>query len=329
MNRRAILRTLLGASLGLSAAARAPAASKRPRIGYLVLSPLAEQPSPERAGFLDGLRALGYEDGKNITIEYRSADGDAERLQFAADELVADQVDIIVTVGVDPAVAAWKTTRTVPIVMLFAADPVLLGLVSSLSRPGGNVTGTSFMAPEIGAKRLQLLKEAVPTIRRVAVLWDSGAMPNHSEYDSIIVAARHLNIRLYPIDINGVPLKIDEAFDKLIGIGPDAMIMPTNLRAFAYRQIIAEFALRQKIPAILWHRNFVVAGALLSYAPSYSKLARRAANLVDKILQGANPGELPVEQPVEFELIVNLKTARALGITMPHGILLRADEIIR
>lgn len=329
MNRRSALRTLVGAGLGLSVAARTLAANKPPRIGYLVLSPLVDPPTPERAAFLEGLRALGYQDGKNVIIEYRSAEGDADRLPFLAEELVANRVDIIVAAGGDPAIAARNATRTIPIVMLFTADPILLGLVSSLSRPGGNVTGMSLMGPEIGAKRLELLKEAVPTIKRVALLWDSNFISGRPEYDSIVAAARHLGVRLYPIDIKGVPLRIEEAFNTLIRIHPDAMIISVGLRVFAYSEFIPEFVLHQRIPAMFWHRSFAVAGGLLSYAPSYTKLARRAASFVDKILKGANPAELPVEQPVEFELVVNLKTARALGITMPQTILVRADEVLR
>lgn len=327
MRRRNFLAALAG--LGLCAPQAVRAAGKVARIGYLVLSPLVDPPTPERASFLEGLRALGYEDAKNIIIEYRSAEGDADRLPFLAEELVANRVDIIIAAGGDPAIAARDATRTIPIVMLFTPDPVMLGLVSSLSRPGGNVTGMSFMAPEIGAKRLELLKEALPTIKRVAVLQDSSNVAGRPEYESIVMAARQLGIRLYPVDIKGVPLRIDDAFNTLIRIHPDAMMMAVGLRVAAYSEIIPEFALRQRIPAMFWYRSFAVAGGLLSYAPSYTKLTRRAASFVDKILKGANPAELPVEQPVEFELIVNLKTARALGITMPQSILVRADEVIR
>lgn len=298
-----------------------------PRIGYLVQSPLTEPPSPERAAFLDGLRALGYENGRNIIIDYRSAEGDAEVLPFLAEELVDRKVDIIVAVGTPPTVAAHKATTSIPIVFLFAADPIGIRLVDNLARPGGNITGLSSLAGELGAKRLELLRETVPHLSRVTVLWDSDFIDD-SELKSIRTAARTLGINIQPVDISGHP-NLTEVFSTIVNNRPDALLVTTNLRAHQYRDIIADFALRQRLPTMFGRRDFVAGGGLMSYAADFSTLSRRAATYVDRILRGTRTGDLPVEQPTQFELVVNLKTAKALGIKFPHSIMVRVDEVIR
>jgi putative ABC transport system substrate-binding protein len=307
--------------------ANAAAAGHVPRIGYLVVSPLVDPPSAERTAFFEGLRELGYVEGKNLIVEYRSAEGDPEILPFLAEELAELKVDLIVCLGAVPALAAKKATRTIPIVMTFATDPVGNGLITSLARPGGNITGMSSVNPELGAKRLELLKEAVPGIKKVAVLWDSKNPAVLTEWQAIQAAARALGIRLHPIDIGN--RGIGEALDTIRKNPPDALLAIIDLRMSAYRIIISEFALRHRLPTMFGQRDFALAGGLLSYAPSFSALTHRAASYVDKILKGANPADLPIQQPTHFELIVNLRTAKTLGLKVPPSILVRADEVIR
>lgn len=304
----------------------ADADTSTPRIGYLVQSPLTEPPSPERAAFLDGLRALGYEVGRNIIIDYRSAEGDAEALPFLADELVARKVDIIVAVGTPPALAAQKASATIPVIFLFLADPIGARLVDNLARPGGNITGLSSMAGELGAKRLELLRETLPRLSRVTVLWDSEFIVN-SELQSIQTTARALGISIQSVDISGHP-DITTMFRTIIRNRPDALLVTTNLRTHQYRDTIADFALRQRLPTMFGRRDFVVGGGLMSYAADFSAMSRRAATYADRILRGTPAGNLPVEQPTQFELVVNFKTAKTLGIKIPQSILVRADEVL-
>jgi len=314
-------------TLMLLASPGADAGTSTPRIGYLVQSPLTEPPSPERAAFLDGLRALGYEPGRNIIIEYRSAEGDADILPFLADELVARKVDIIVAVGTPPAVAALKATATIPIVFLFITDPIGSRLVDNLAHPGGNITGLSSLAGELGAKRLELLRETLPRLSRVTVLWDSDFIAD-SELKSIQAAARIFGINIQSVDISGHS-NLTAVFSMIVKNKPDAMLVTTNLRTHQYRDIIADFALRQRLPTMFGRRDFVVGGGLMSYAADFSILSRRAATFVDRILRGTPAGNLPVEQPTQFELVVNSKTAKTLGIKIPQSILLRANEVLR
>ena len=301
---------------------------KTPRIGYLVLSPLIDPPSAERRAFLDGLRELGYVDGRNIVIEYRSAEGDAGVLPFLATELIEAKVDLVVTVGTQTALVMKNATRTIPIVMLFATDPVGTGLVKSLAHPSGNVTGTSRLADELGAKRLQLLKETLPGLSRVAVLWDSGNPVIASEWQATQAAAHALEITLQPMDIKGAH-DLSTVFAAMRKNPPDALITLLDPRTVSYREIIPEFANRQRLPTMFGLRDFTVSGGLMSYAPSFPDLSRRAAVYVDKILKGAKPADLPVQQPTKFEFVINLRTAKALGIKIPPALLLRADEIIQ
>jgi putative ABC transport system substrate-binding protein len=311
----------------LLAASGVDADTATPRIGYLVQSPIIDPPSPERAAFLDGLRALGYENGRNIIIDYRSAEGDADKLPFLAEELVTRKVDIIVAVGTPPAVAARKATTTIPIVFLFLADPVGVGLVDNLSRPGGNITGLSSLAGELGAKRLELLRETLPRLARVTVLWDSDFIVD-SELHSVQTAARIFGISVQSVDIKGHP-DLTTVFSTIVKNRPDALLVTTNLRTHQYRDVIADFALKQRLPTMFGRRDFVVSGGLMSYAADFSTLSRRAATYVDRILRGTPAGNLPVEQPTQFELVVNSRTAKALGIRIPQSILIRADEVIR
>jgi putative ABC transport system substrate-binding protein len=305
----------------------AAGSDKTPRIGYLALSPLTDPPSPERAGFLQGLRELGYEDGKNIVIEYRSAEGDPEALPFLAVELVASGVRLVVTGGYPAVKALQEASNSMPIVLLFAADPDATGFAKSLARPGGNITGMSMQNRELGAKRLELLKEAIPGIRRVAVLWDSSNPVLKPEWESTQAAARLLGIQLISADGAGEQ-NFESAFALIARERPDALVAFVDLRLASYRQIVPEFALKQRLPTMFALHAFVQSGGLMSYAPDFADLCRRSAGYVDKILRGANPAELPIQQPTRYVLAINLKTARALGLRLPARILQRADEVI-
>ena len=328
MKRRAFVSSLFASILLLPLALVAQPPAKVPRIGYLVRSTLISPPTAERAAFFEGMRELGYIEGKNLLVEYRSAEGDPEALPFLAAELVNLKVDLIVVAGAQPALAVRDASANTPVVMLFSPDPVGTGLIASLARPGGNVTGMSHFAPELGAKRLQLLKEAIPGVKRVAVLWDSGNFAVAPEWQATQAAARALNIVLQPVDIRA-DNDLGAAFAAIRSNRPDALVTILDLRTSVYRDIIPEFAMSQRLPTMFGLRDFAVAGGLISYAPNFSALSRRAASYVDRILKGAKPADLPVEQPTQFELVINLKTAKALGITMPQSILVRADKVIR
>jgi putative ABC transport system substrate-binding protein len=302
--------------------------TKIPRIGYLVLSPLSEVPSPERAAFLDGLRELGWVDGKTVAIEYRSAKWNPELFDDLAEELVRMKVDVIVTAGGAAAPKAVRqATSTIPIVMAAISDPLAPGLVASLARPGGNVTGVSLMAPELGQKRLELLKEAAPKAARLAVLWNPTFRDAAVELRATQAGARVLGIKLKLMEVRNAD-ELARAFAVLEKERPDALTMFFDPLATGYRQIVADFAKKQKLPTVFGAKEFVEAGGLMSYSPNIAAGFRRAAVYVDKILRGANPGDLPVEQPTKFELVINFKTAKVLGLTIPQSILLRADQII-
>ncbi|OGL05435.1 MAG: hypothetical protein A3I03_15520 [Candidatus Rokubacteria bacterium RIFCSPLOWO2_02_FULL_68_19] len=301
---------------------------KVPRIGYLVLAPLLEKPSPERAAFLEALSELGYVEGKTVSIEYRSAGWNAELLPDLAEELVRLNVDAIVTGGGGAtAEAARQATKTIPIVVAASADPVGLGLVASLARPGGNITGTSLMAPELGSKRLELLKETVPKISRVAVLWHPRGA-GRLEWQQTEAAARRLGVTLQSYEVRNAD-DVARALEAMTQKRPDAVIMFFDPLTSGYRVIISDFALKNRLPTIFGSREFAAAGGLMSYGPNIPELFRRAAVYVDKILKGAKPRDLPIEQPTKFELIVNLKTAKALGLTIPPSVLIRADQVVQ
>jgi putative ABC transport system substrate-binding protein len=309
----------------VSADAREP--GKVFRIGYL--SPLSRAADSTRSGaFRQGLRDLGYIEGQNITIEWRFAEGRLERLPELAAELVRLKVDVIVAGGGSLIARAAKTaTGTIPIVMTNVEDPVATGLVASLARPGGSVTGLTALVRDLSAKRLQLLKEAVPNVSRVAVLWNSAYPEKAREFDETQAAAQAFAIQLQALKIRR-PDEIDAALDAAINERAGALItLPDPLTNTHGPRIVAQ-ALKQRLPTMFTQRPPVDAGGLISYGPSYVDLFRRAAGYVDRILKGARPGDLPVEQPTKFELVINLKTAKALGLTIPPSVLLRADEVI-
>jgi len=309
----------------LAAEAQRPA--KVPRIGYLIVSPLADPPSAEREAFLQGLRELGYVEGQSISIVYRSANWNRELLPDLAEELVDLKVDVIVAVpgAID---AARQATRTIPIVIPGAGDPVAAGLVTSLARPGGNITGTAFAPAEMAGKQLALLKEALPKISRVAVLRDPGGGEGaRRELQEIQAAARMLGVTVESMDVRDAKDFLG-AFSAMTRKRPDALITVLSQLTSAYRPIIVEFATKQRLPTMFGQRADVEAGGLMSYSASAAEQFRRAAGYVDRILKGARPGDLPIERPTKFELVVNLKVARALGLTLPQSVLIQADSIL-
>jgi putative tryptophan/tyrosine transport system substrate-binding protein len=301
--------------------------SKVARIGFLAGDSAADN-RPRLQTFLDGLHELGYVEGKNLVIEYRWAEGHYERLPGLAAELVRLPVDVIVTVG-DPVVfAAKQATSTIPIVMTSVGDPVARGFIFSLARPGGNVTGVSNFAVTLMGKWLELLKEILPTLSQVAVL-RNAANPTHPLFwMEAQGAAPRLGLKLQDVEVRSSD-DLDEAFGSVVRARSGAVVVvPDPFLAGGARKRIAELAMRNGIPTMCTFREQVEAGGLLSYGPDNSANSRRAAGYVDKILRGAKPADLPVEQPTKFELFINLKTAKALGITIPQSVLLRADEVI-
>jgi len=298
-----------------------------PRIGYLFLSPLADPPSAERAAFLDGLKELGYVPGQNIFIEYRSADWNRERLPKLAAELAELNVDVIVAVP-GAAEIARRTTKTIPIVVPAANDPIESGLVASLARPGGNITGTAISTIDQAGKRLQLLKETFPQMSVVAVLWSPPYEAASLQWKETQTAARELGVRLQSLDVKD-PKDFPGAFSAMTLKRPDALLTFISPLTTAHRPIIVEFAMKNRLPTMFAVREDAVAGGLMSYAANVPNTFRRAAGYVDKILKGAKPADLPVELPTKFELVINVKTAKALGLTIPQSVLVRADEIIQ
>ena len=327
MDRRAFL-----GSLGLLAAraAEAQQVAKGHRIGYLSLDLTAGDPRP-RDAFLQGLRDLGYVEGRNLLIEYRDARGKTERLPALAAELAALKVDVIVTGGGSlGAMAAKHATTTLPIVFGAVGDPVGEGLVTSLSRPGGNVTGLSVQSPELLSKSLELLKQAVPRASRVAVLVKPDAMPESAlrqRLDAADVAARGMGMRLLVVEARTAE-NLDRAFSDATKVRANALTVLVTPLFDSHRRRIVDLAARHRLPAVYSFRPYVDAGGLMSYGPDIADLFRRAAVYVDKILKSARPGDLPIEQPTKFELVINLKTAKALRLTIPPSLLQRADQVI-
>jgi putative ABC transport system substrate-binding protein len=321
--RLAVLVLLLG-GLAAPLAADAQRQDKVPRIGYLVLSPLAEPPSAERAAFLDGLRELGYVTGRNIMIEYRSAAWNRELLPDLAVELVELKVDVIVAVP-GAIEAARDATREIPIVVPAMVEPVETGLVASLARPGGNLTGPGEV--ELAGKRLELFKETIPKLSHVAVLWNPANRGESRQWRETQAAARRLRVTLRSMEVRD-PADVPKAFSAMSQKRPDALIVSLSQLTTAYRPIIIEFATKERLPTMFSSKADVEAGGLISYAASLTAAFRRTASYVDKILKGAKPGDLPIEGPTKFELVINLRTAKALGVTIPKTILLQADQVI-
>ena len=307
--------------------ADAQQAGRSPRIGWLSFA-IGSPTGMELVGaFRQGLREHGWVEGQNIVIEYRSAEGRAERFPDLAAELVRLQVDVLVASG-EPAILALKrATTTIPIVMAISADPVGTGLVASLARPGGNVTGLSILAKEVAGKRLELLKEVVPRASRVAVLWNAAYPGKALELRETQSAAQVLGVSLRPVEVRA-PADLPAAFSAIVSAKPDALITFSDPLTNIHQTQIVEFAVRNRLPMISEVRLWADGGGLMTYGPSMADMFRRAAAYVDKILKGAKPAHLPVEQPTKFDLVVNLKAAKALGLAIPPSILLRADQVI-
>jgi ABC-type uncharacterized transport system substrate-binding protein len=325
--RRFLLTSLAGALAAPRAGAQQVA--KVARIGYLSINLAAATPNLHEA-FRQGLRDLGYVEGRNVVIEYRDAEGKAERLPTLAAELVALKVDVIMAGNTRTALAAKQATTTIPIVFLSGGDPVRDGLVTSLARPGGNVTGLSSLTPERVGKCLELLTQGVPGVSRIAVLWQPGAVGERTEKDTLKeaeVAARALGVRLQFLEARR-PADIDRAFADMRKARADALAVWANPMFGTELGRLVALAARNRLPALYTFRDFVDAGGLMSYGHSQADLNRRAATYVDKILRGAKPADLPVEQPTKFDLVVNLKTAKSLGLTISPSLLARADQII-
>ena len=330
MRRREFLGMLWGAPAAWPLAARAQTA-KVARIGYLITGALE---SPEtrmnRDAFRLGLTELGYIEGRNIVIEYRAADGKIERLPGLATELVGLKVDLIVALATPAGRAAQQATTTIPIVVTAMGDPVRDGLVASLARPGGNITGTTFLGPELVPKRLSFLRELLPTISRVAVLWHPGAFsePTIREMlNEVAQAARTLGVQLQLVEVRSAD-EFDHAFTTMVGARAEALFQFPSTLFFNERRRIVDLAARHRLPAMFNAREFVQLGGLIAYGANLAELNRRAAAYVDRILKGAKPFDLPIEQPTKFELFINLKTAKALGLAVPDRLLVGADEVI-
>jgi ABC-type uncharacterized transport system substrate-binding protein len=321
--------TLLLGGLWSPSAAGAQQATKVARIGYLSVNFAAAPPNLHEA-FRQGLRDLGYVEGRNVVIEYRDAEGRPERLSRLAAELVALKVDVIMAGSTPNARAAKQATTTIPIVFLSGGDPVRDGLVSSLARPGGNLTGLSSLTPERVGKYLELLTLAVPGVSRVAVLWQPGALGERTENDMLKeaeVAARALRVRVQFVQAR-TSSDIDRAFADMTRARVEALTVWGTAMFATERGRLVALAAKNRLPAVYTFRDFVDAGGLMSYGHSQADLNRRAATYVDKILKGAKPADLPVEQPTKFDLVLNLKTAKALGLTIPPSLLARADDLV-
>ena len=329
MDRRVFISSIAGGLLAAPLAAEAQQAAKVARIGYLSIDVAGSVHL--REAFLQGLRDLGYVEGRNVVIEYRDAGGKPERLPALAAELVALKVDVILAGGTPHALAAKHATRTIPIVFAGATGPVENGLVISLARPGGNLTGLSVLPQEeLVGKRLELIKQAVPGISQVAILRDPGAYPEGTAREirrGAEVAARALGVRVQFVEARG-PADFDRAFSEMTRAHAGALILITSSMFFAERRRLVALAGKNRLPAVYTGRDFIEAGGLMAYGQNVAGFFRNAAAYVDKILRGAKPADLPVEQPTTFELIINLKTARALGLTIPPSLLARADQVI-
>jgi putative ABC transport system substrate-binding protein len=311
-------------AVGVIAQAQQP--KKLPRIGYVTEIGDFSSPSPNLEAFRQGLRDLGYIEGQNIVIEFRSAEGKPDRVPSLVAELVQLKVDVLVSQATSGILAAKQATKTIPIVMVTVQDPVARGLIDSLARPGGNITGLVRLTVELSGQRLELLKEVVPGISRVATLWEDGSSIGVKGYEA---QAPALKIELQSLQVRGPNPDFEGAFQAAVKGGASALITVTGGLLNRYPKAIADLAIKNRMPSMYERSPFVDAGGLLSYAPNDVDSYRRAATYVDKILKGAKAADLPVEQPVKFELIINLQTARQIGLTIPPEVLARANRLIK
>jgi putative ABC transport system substrate-binding protein len=328
MKRAAVPSILVAVGLLVVAVmAEAQQPKKVPRIGILPPGPISERMHLWEA-FRQGLRELGYVEGKNITLVFPSAEVKPERLPDLAAELVSLKVDVIVAAGTVAVQAAREATKTIPVVTPIITDPVEAGFVASLARPGANITGLTLISVQLSGKRLELLREVVARISRVAVLSNPAALNSQLQMRETEVAARALGVQLQPLDVRN-PDDFDRVFRAATKDRADALIALDDPFLFTHRTRIVKLATKSRLPAIYGFREFVETGGLMSYAANLSDMYRRAATYVDKILKGAKPADLPVEQPTKFEFIINLKAAKQIGLTIPPNVLARADKVIR
>jgi putative ABC transport system substrate-binding protein len=326
MRRREFITLIGGAAAAWPLIARAQQSAKVPRVGFMGNS--TEALEANLVGpFREGLRKLGYEEGRNIVIHYRWAEGQYERFPTLIAELLTANVDVIVTAGTPAALAVKKATSTVPLVMIAVGDPVGTGIVPSLTRPGGNITGLSSIAPDLEGKRLELLREVVPHLAHVAFFLNPANAFHTVSVHQALIAAQALNIKLQPHEVRKSE-DLDAAFTSIVKEKPEGLLILADRIFLHNRHRMMDFATQQQLPSVNAYHELVEAGGLMSYGPSYEDMHRRAAIYVDKILKGVRPAELPIEQPTKFTLILNLKAAKSLGLEVPPTLLARADEVI-
>jgi putative ABC transport system substrate-binding protein len=327
MIKKILLLALCSLLLALGFSAQAQQAQKVPRIGFLSSRGDPNTPGPQIEAFRQGLRDLGYVEGKNILVEYRYAEGKFDQIPGLVAELVQLKVDVLV-LSTPPAIrAAKQATKRIPIVIVTTQDPVAMGLIDSLARPGGNITGLTRLTRDLTGKRLELLKEVVPTISSVGILWyAAGTGTGFKGYEA---AAGPLKLKLQSLGIQDPDTDLERAFQTAVKGRASALIMITNVALSGYRKRIAELAIKNRLPSMFESSDYVNAGGLMSYSADDAESFKRAAVYVDKILKGAKPADLPVEQPTKFEFAINLKTEKALNLTIPQSVLFRADKVIK
>ena len=329
MSKTILSLALCAVLLTLSFPAEAQQAKKIARIGFVGASGTSNDPRSNFNLFRQGLRDLGYVEGKNILIEYRNAEGKLDLIPMLVDELLQLKIDVLVSTNPTAIRAAKQATKTIPIVMVSSVDPVATGIVDSLARPGGNITGLSLLARDLSGKRLELLTEAVPGVGRVGVLWDansSAAAIGLKEYEA---AARAMKVQLQSLEVRGPSPDLESAFQAATKGRANALITVRTSVLNRYPKRIADLAIKNRLPSMFEVNAYVEVGGLMSYANSDAESFKRAAVYVDKILKGTKPAALPVEQPKKFEFVINLKTAKALNLTIPQSVLFRADKVIR
>jgi putative tryptophan/tyrosine transport system substrate-binding protein len=313
----------------LYGSAYAQQAKKIPTVGFLLEGfPSSVSDSIRIEAFRKGLREIGYTEGENISIKYRFAEGKRDRLTDLAAELVHLKVAVIVTYGTVGTLAVKRATTTIPVVMTSSSDPVARGLVASLARPGGNVTGLSTISPDLTGKRLELLKEVIPKLTHVAVLWDPSGGQALANFKDTEVAARALGVQVQSLEVTN-PEDFERAFKAATEKRSQGLIMVQSALTTTHATRIVELAIKSRLPTMFAEGVYVESGGLMSYSPNHADPARRAAVYVDKILKGTKPADLPVEQPIKFELVINLKAAKQIGLTVPPNVLARADKVIR
>jgi putative tryptophan/tyrosine transport system substrate-binding protein len=330
MGKKPIIVLLVSLALASVGLAEAQQPKKVPRIGYVSGSGDPKTPGYQVEAFRQGLHDLGYIEGKNIVVEYRYIEGGLDSVPGLVAELVRLKVDVLVATVTETIRVAKQATKTIPIVMVSPTDPVAAGFVDSLARPGGNITGVVRFTRELSGKRLELLKEAVPRISRVGVLWDGNAAPGPAiafkEYEA---AARSLKLEFQSLEVRGPDTDVDGAFQAAAKGRANALIVVRNRPVDRHSKRIVDLAIKNRLPSVWEGSEFVEAGGLISYSSDDPANFRRAAYYVDKILKGAKPADLPVEQPTKFELVFNLKTAKQIGVTIPQSVLYRADRVIK